>query len=517
MKKTIVLAILDGWGVGEMNESNPIYMAEPKAINMIQAYFPAAALQASGIAVGLPWEEVGNSEVGHLTIGAGKIIYQHFPKISMSIEDGSFFENPALKGAFAHARNNNSAVHAIGLLTEGSVHAALKHLVALLDLAEKEKCQRFFLHLFTDGKDSSPRAALRLLKDLTAKLEEKKVGKISSIMGRYWAMDRDGHWERTRQAYNAIIGEAPKIQSAEDFVGKNYEKGIDDELIPAATIADSRSLGKNDAVIFFNFREDSMRQLTESFLNEKFDKFPIKRIENLYIATFTQYDERFRSAVAFPKEKIENPLGKVLADNGKIQLRIAETEKYAHATYFFNGLREAPFPNEYRILIPSQKVLHHDDRPEMMAKEITDRALISLNEGNFDFILINYANPDIIAHTGNYDATLQAVKTIDREIERLMKAVMQNDQFLIITSDHGNAEALIDLKTGEKETRHDPNPVPIYLVGRSFKKAVPVNIFNRLPVIGLLSDIAPTILEIMGIPKPSEMTGQSLLRELTRI
>lgn len=516
MKRTTVLVILDGWGIGDLNESNPIYMAEPKTMNMIRERYPSAALQASGIAVGLPWEEEGNSEVGHLTIGAGKIIYQHFPRISMAIEEGTFFENQAIKKAFAHVKKSNSALHIVGLLSEGNVHASMKHLFALLEFALREKYSQVFFHFFTDGKDSAPRAALEILKNVEVAIRKNGIGKISSVGGRYYAMDRDSRWDRTKEAYRALIGEAPAAERAEEAIQKSYGKGVNDELVYPASISSARFIGDGDAVIFFNFREDSMRQITEPFLNPKFDKFPAKKFKDLYAVTFTEYDENFKAVVAFPKEKIENPLGKVLSDNGKNQLRIAETEKYAHVTYFFNGLREKPFPDEYRNLIPSQSILHHDERPEMMAREITDRALVSLNEGSFDFILINYANPDIIAHTGNYDAALKAIKVIDREIDRLFKAVLENDQILLITSDHGNAEVMLDPKTGQTETKHNSSPVPIYLVGKKFEKRKLTNILNRLPIIGLLSDVAPTVLDLMRLQKPAEMTGQSLLTELMR-
>jgi 2,3-bisphosphoglycerate-independent phosphoglycerate mutase len=514
MKKVVILVILDGWGIGQLNESNPIYMANPKNMIYLQTSFPCAALQASGIAVGLPWEEEGNSEVGHLTIGAGKIIYQHFPRISMAVEDGTFFTNNAIKEAFDHAKRNGKAVHLAGLLSDGNVHASFKHLVALLEMAKREGCKNLFIHIFTDGRDSAPKSALDLIGRIGEKIKEQGVGSIAAVMGRYYAMDRDGHWDRTEKAYQALIGKAINVKSPDSLINAAYEKGLNDEFIPPATVGETHPVSDGDSLIFFNFREDRMRQITEAFLNPQFDKFPTKKITDLKIITFTQYDSKTPATIAFPNEKIVNPLGKVLADQGKIQLRVAETQKYAHITYFFNGLEEKPFPNEYRILIPSQKIVHEDERPEMMATQITDRALVALNEGGFDFILINYANPDIIAHTGNYDATLKAIKVIDEQIGRLLKTVFEGDHTLIITSDHGNAEVLIDLKTGEAETKHDASPVPIYLVNRKWASKTPKNILSQLPTVGLLSDVAPTILDIMGLPKPKEMTGESLLGQL---
>jgi 2,3-bisphosphoglycerate-independent phosphoglycerate mutase len=515
MKKTFILAILDGWGLGEFNESNPIYKADLKTIPELEAKFPKGALQASGIAIGLPWEEEGNSEVGHLTLGAGKVLYQHFPKISMAIDNGSFFETPNLKRAFAHARENKSSVHLVGLLTKGNVHASLKHLVALIEMAAKEKARELYLHLFSDGRDSPPRSVLSLLKNLEGVLEKTGVGKIASLSGRYWAMDRDSHWDRTQRAYQALVGVEKTATNLEEAVNKTYEKGLNDEYIEP-TVTQPHPIADNDAVLFFNFREDSVRQVSEPFINPGFDKFTAKPLKNLFVVTMTEYTEEQAAPAAFPTDKIKSPLGKVLAESGLTQLRIAETEKYAHITYFFNGLREKPFQNEFRILIPSKQTVRSEEDPEMMARAITDRAIIALKEGGFNFILINYANPDTVAHTGNYAATMEAVQVVDRELGRLVKEVLSGGHTLLITSDHGNAESVLNLQTGEPETFHDPNPVPIYLVAKEFEKPFSISTTTpqKLPVIGILSDVAPTLLELMNIPKPPEMTGTSLLGQL---
>jgi len=516
MRKTFILAILDGWGQGEFNESNPIYSAGLETIKEIENKFPSGALQASGIAIGLPWEEEGNSEVGHLTLGAGRVLYQYFPKISMTIEDGSFFEIPALKNAFAHARENNSAVHLVGLLTKGNVHASLDHLEALVEMAAKEKFQKLYLHLFSDGRDSPPRSVLYLFEKVQNILKNKNVGTVASLIGRYFAMDRDNHWDRTEKAYQTITGGIEKTAGLEETVKNLYGKDLDDEYLEPV-IFEPHPIDTNDAVIFFNFREDSIRQLSEVFISPEFDKFPKKSLENVSVTTMTEYTEGQRAEFAFPKNRVQNPLGKVLSDKGLTQLRIAETEKYAHVTYFFNGLQEAPFPNEFRILIPSKTNIRQEENPEMMAREITDRAIVALKDGGFDFILINYANPDIIAHTGNYSATVEAVRVVDRELRRLIREVIAGDHALIITSDHGNAESVLNLQTGEPETFHDPSPVPVYLIAKQFEKpfSIQAAVQQKLPVIGILSDIAPTILELMGIPKPADMSGESLLGQLT--
>ncbi len=508
MKQTLILVILDGWGIGAENESNPIYRAQPQTIKFIEANFPAGALQASGLAVGLPWEEEGSSEVGHLTLGAGRVLEQYFLKISGCIEDGSFFENPKLKEAFAHAKKNNSAAHLVGLFSEGNVHSSLKHLSALLEMAKREGASRVFLQLFSDGRDSKPRSVLEALK--------KFLGEniLASLSGRFYAMNRDGHWERTEKVYRVLTEGGQALKTPEELTKAAYARDFNDEFIEPAATSGPHPIAENDAVIFFNFREDSIRQISEPFLNPTFDKFPVKNFKNLSVVTMTKYQEEFEKNAAFTTEKIENTLGKVLADAGKIQLRIAETAKYTHITYFFDGYNDKPFANEYGILVPSEKLAHPEEHPAMMAETITDRAVISLNEGGFDFILVNYGNPDITAHTKNYNSVLEAVKVIDRELERLMKSALGHEHILLITSDHGNAENLIDLKTGEPETKHNPNPVPFYLVGKQFQKSIPTPEGKKLEIIGMLSDVAPTILELMRLSKPPEMTGQSLLEQL---
>ena len=509
-KRTIILTILDGWGIGKADESNPIHVVNPQNINYLKANFPAGILQASGISVGLPWAEEGNSEVGHLNLGAGRIIYQYYPRITLAIHDASFFKNPALKNAFEHAKKYNSAVNLIGLLSEGNVHASFEHLVALVEFAKKENISKLNLHLFTDGRDSSPNSALELLARLP------KEGKLASLSGRFYGMDREGHWERTQKAYSVLVGEGPITDNIENHIKKTYERKFSDEFVEPIRISAEGSIKDNDALIFFNFREDRIRQIASAFINPQFKNFPTKSLNNLYIATMTQYDDEFKVPVAFPPEKIETCLGKVLSDKGKTQLRIAETQKYPHITYFFNGMREEPFKNEYRILIPSRSIIRQDEHPEMMANEVTTRAIESISEGVFDFILINYANSDIIAHTGNYEACLRVVRIIDEQIDKLIKATLECNAILIITSDHGNIEKLFNPLTGLPETQHDPSPVPVYLVAKEFMRSRTEAEIRRSEKenTGILADVAPTILELMVISKPKEMTGQSLLRFL---
>ncbi len=508
-KRTVVLVILDGWGVGQPNDFNPIYVVNPSSINYLKANFPSSLLQASGISVGLPWGEEGNSEVGHLNLGAGKIIYQYYPRISLSIRDASFFENKALRGAFEHAKKNNSSVNIIGLLGQGNVHSSLEHLSALIEFAKKENITKLNLHLFTDGRDSPPESTLELLSQIPKE-------KLASLSGRFYAMDREAHWERTQKAYSVLIGEGEVVSNIEAHIKETYSRKLSDEFVePIKTKADGE-IKNNDALIFFNFREDRIRQLAAAFINKNFTNFPVKSFNNMHIATMTEYDNEFKVPIAYPPEKIGVCLSKILSDNEKTQLRIAETQKYPHITYFFNGLKEEPFKNEYRVLIPSRTIIRQDEHPEMMAQEITTRAIESIGEKAFDFILINYANPDIIAHTGNYEACLQAVKIMDKQIEKVVKTALEADAVLIITSDHGNMEKVIEPLTGLMETQHDLSPVPIYIVAKEFmKQRTEAEIRqSEKETIGILADVAPTILELMGINKPEEMTGQSLLKSL---
>jgi 2,3-bisphosphoglycerate-independent phosphoglycerate mutase len=511
MRNTVVLIVLDGWGIGVEGDSNPIHVAKPKNIEYVKNNFPSGALQASGIAVGLPWGEEGNSEVGHLTMGAGKIIYQHYPRISLAVRDGSFFSNPTINGAFDHAQKNNSKVNLIGLVGEANVHSSMEHLQALIDLADRKKVD-YRIHVITDGRDSAPQSAFSLIE----KLPQDKIG---SIAGRFYAMDRDKRWDLTQRAYEMLVGNGATIPLSEikNHLQQAYDKKLNDEFIVPALIGTTDNAVKdNDAIFFFNFREDRTRQMAESFVDPSFAEFPIKKFSNLLIASMTQLKEDFTIPVAFPPQRVDNPVGKVIAENQKSQLRIAETQKYAHVTFFFNGLNDKAFQNEYRILIPSRIIPQQDQDPVMMAPEITTRLLQAIEEETFDFILVNYANADMVAHTGNFDASLKAIGVIDEQVGKIVQTILQHNAVAIITSDHGNIERLFNPLTGEPETKHDTSPVPIYLVGSKYKK--PQNPFDVKErerfMAGMLADIGPTILELMELPKPQEMTGESLIKSL---
>ncbi len=502
----MVLIVLDGWGIGRDDFTNPLWVAKPPTFEWLAQNYPVTSLQASGIAVGLPWGEVGNSEVGHLTLGAGKVVYQYYPKITMAIQDGSFFENAVLKAACAHARENGGAINFAGLLTKANVHASLEHLQALIKMAQQEGVTKINLHLFGDGEDSPPRSIEKFLGELPGEY-------LASLVGRYYAMDRNQNWRLTQTAYDAMVGTAGAVvEDPMAAVEKIFTQGTTEEYLPALRFSDDKKLQDGDALVFFNYREDSIRQLASAFITKGFDHFPIVPLHNVYIATFTHYDDALDAPVAFPADNVTDPIGKVLSDAGATQLRLAETYKYAHVTYFFNGLREPPYKGEYRTLVPSNTNPHPEEHPEMMAAAVTDRLIESIQSRGFDFILVNYANPDTIAHTANFNAALEAIKVIDAQISRIVKAADNPDTLLFITSDHGNIEVMLDKVTGEPESSHDASPVPFYLVGQQFRGRKFVN-GDRLALetLGSLADVAPTILAIMGIPKPPDMSGNSLL------
>ncbi|HEY4526115.1 MAG TPA: 2,3-bisphosphoglycerate-independent phosphoglycerate mutase [Candidatus Paceibacterota bacterium] len=509
MRRTVVLMILDGWGVGPANDANPIHVANPQNFKYLEENYPVTSLQASGISVGLPWSETGNSEVGHLTIGAGKTIYQYYPKITMAIQDGTFFENEVLKSAFAHARKNNSGVNLVGLLTKANTHASLEHLQALLLMAEKENVANVKMHLFGDAIDSPPKSILGMLEALPAE-------KLATLTGRYYAMDRNENWSLTQKTYECLTGKSGTVApDPKEYLKKFFEGNRSEEFLPPLRVDPAKAIASNDAVVFFNFREDSIRQMVEPFILPNFDRFARQLPENLYVATLTRYAENYPAPFAFAADKVEHPLGKILSELNKTQLRLAETYKYAHVTYFFNGHQEEPYKNEYRVLVPSLNITHPEEHPELMASAITDRLLEALSNQAFDFILVNYSNPDTIGHSGNYEACLKVVQVMDQEMGRIIKVVEQTETVLIITSDHGNMEQELNPMTGVVETQHQNNPVPFYLIAKEFRGRKFPNYPNlHNDTLGMLADVAPTILSLMQIPKPPDMTGENLLKHL---
>jgi len=515
MYKPVVLIILDGWGLSENLRGNAILEAKLPTIDKLNTFYPQVALQACGISVGLPWGEPGNSEVGHITLGTGKVIYQNMPRITMSIQSGEFFQNPSLLKAIENAKKNNSALHLMGLLGKGGIHSNIDHLYALVELAKNNGVEKLFVHVFTDGRDSSPTSGIESVKELEKKLEEYGIGRIASISGRYLAMDRNNNWDRTQKAYEAIVdGKGEPIASAADYLQKSYAKEIFDEYIEPAVICDSGNpVGKisdGDSVIFFNFREDRARQLTKAFVLPGFSKFKREQLKNLTFVTMVQYEEDLPAEVAYEPIEIKNCLGEILSQKNISQLRIAETEKFAHVTYFFNGGNEEPFPKEDRIIVPSKAVSIFSEAPEMSAREITKKVCEAVEMNKYDFMLVNFANADIVGHTGDEKATISAVEVIDECLSKLIPTVISHGGCLLITADHGNAEELVNTRNGETDTEHSINPVPFWFVTAENHCDAAGKCFT-MRVAGLLSDVAPTVLDLIGINKPTDMTGESLL------
>jgi len=517
MYKPVVLVILDGWGIGRSTKGNALAKANLPTINKLSSFYPHVALQASGISVGLPWEEAGNSEVGHITLGAGKVIYQSMPRITMDIQTGEFFKKKAFLEAIENTRKNNSSLHLIGLIGKGGVHSYVDHLYALLELARDQKVDNLFIHVFTDGRDSAPNSGIDSVQELQKRMREYGLGKIATICGRYFAMDRNANWDRIEKAYNLMTrGEGEKITDPLAYLKESYAKKIYDEFIEPAVITEGDVpvglIKNNDSIIFFNFREDRARQITKAFVLPGFMKFKREPLRDIDFVTMIQYEEGLPVNVAFQPIGIENPLGKILSMNNLSQLRISETEKFAHVTYFFNGGLEEKFPGEDRVIVPSLTVENFADAPEMSAKEITAKVISTLKENKYAFILVNYANADIVGHTGNENATIRAAEAIDDCLGKLIPAILMAGGCLLITADHGNAEELKNNLTGETNTEHSINPVPFWFVtAENHKNIPPIADPEEIKVTGLLSDVAPTVLELLNLQKSKEMTGESLL------
>ncbi len=515
--KPVVLVILDGYGRGPENAANAIFKAKKPNIDSIEKNYPMTNLQASGIAVGLPWGDEGNSEVGHLNLGAGRIVYQYLPRITFAIRDGSFFELPALTKLAEHIKKNNSSLHIMGLIGGGNVHSYIDHLYGVLEFAKKEAIENVFIHAFTDGRDSPPKNALDFYDKIQNQLNEHyPFAKIASLIGRHLAMDRDNHWDRTEKTYQLLTeGKGEAFGNVHAAIKSDYDKNITDEFIEPKVLVD-KPIKENDAVIFIDFREDSARQLSRVFVEENFKEFPRKKIDNLYFAAMTRYEKNLPLNVLFEPLQVKNTLAEAVAKGEKSQIHIAETEKYAHVTYFFNGGEETAFPNEDRILIPTKRDHDFSEDPAMSASEVTEKLVEKINSKKYDLIVANYANADMVGHTGNFQATVSAIEILDNEIGRLMPEVLKTGGVLIITSDHGNADEKINPLTGTPQTEHSANPVPFYLVGNDFnrEKAQEKTEVEKFEVEGILADVSPTILELMDLPQPPEMTGKSLLKLL---
>ena len=500
-----VLLVLDGWGMSENTDHNAIHAAHKPVWDRLWANYPHTLIRTSGSAVGLPGGQMGNSEVGHLNLGAGRVVYQEFTRIGRSIRTGSFFSNRTLTDAVDLAIENGAAVHILGLLSPGGVHSHEEHIHAMVRLAVERGARNVYVHAFLDGRDMPPKSAEPSLKAMDEVCAELGRGRIATLIGRYYAMDRDHRWDRIKYAYDLIAqGKAANCaKSAVEALQKAYDRGESDEFVTASCIGDPVKVANGDVIINMNYRSDRARQITRPFIEPDFDGF--EREVTPRIARFvslTEYSKDFGIPVAYPPERLENTLGEYIANLGLHQLRIAETEKYAHVTFFFNGGIEAPNEGEERILVPSPQVATYDLQPEMSAHEVTDRLVEAIRSKRFDVIICNYANGDMVGHTGNYEAAVKAIEVLDGCLGRVTDAVLQVGGEMLITADHGNAEQMLDPKAQQVHTAHTLNPVPLIYVG----KAAPALMEN-----GALCDVAPTLLQIMGLSQPQAMTGRSLL------
>ena len=504
MKKPLVLCILDGFGVSENAKGNAVYERAVK-IDALRRANPSTTLFCSGMDVGLPDGQMGNSEVGHTNMGAGRVVYQELTRITKSIKDGDFFENSAFLKAIDNCKKNNSALHLIGLLSDGGVHSHNTHLYALLELAKKHGLTKVFVHCLLDGRDVPPTSGADFVAELEGKIKEIGIGQIGTVIGRYYAMDRDNRWDRVEKAYSAMVyGEGVQCDDAVSCVKTSYEGNVQDEFVLPSVIKGYEPIKASDSLIFFNFRPDRAREVTRTFVDKDFDGFERKKgFFDLCYICMTQYDAKMPNVtVAYTPQSLENTLGEYLSSQGKTQLRIAETEKYAHVTFFFNGGVEAPYDGEDRALIPSPKVATYDLKPEMSALEVCAEALTRIKSGNYDVIILNFANCDMVGHTGFYDAAAQAVTTVDNCTIEIVNAVNEMGGITLITADHGNADRMYD-SDGSPFTAHTTNPVPFIVCGLDCS----------LRGGGKLSDIAPTMLEILGLPVPSDMDGSTLICE----
>ena len=510
MKKPTVLLILDGYGERKEKEGNAIALAKTPVMDRLKKEFPYVEGQASGLFVGLPDGQMGNSEVGHMNMGAGRIVYQELTRITKSIQDGDFFENKALKAAVEHCKKEDSALHFMGLVSSGGVHSHIEHIYGLLELAKRAGLKKVYLHAFLDGRDTPPDSGKSFLLAVEKKMQELSVGEIATISGRYYAMDRDKNYDRVEKAYRAMVdGTGEKASSVEEAIDASYAKKVYDEFVLPTVIEKDgavHTVSDGDAMIFFNFRPDRAREICHAFCDDDFSFFERGARKNIFFVCFTDYDPTIPNKhVAFEKEEIHNTLGEVVSNLGKNQLRIAETEKYAHVTFFFNGGKEEPYEKEDRILVPSPKeVPTYDLKPEMSCYTVTEKLTEAIRSGKYDLVVANFANPDMVGHTGVLPAAIKAIEVVDECMGKVVDAVESMHGNLFILADHGNADIMIDEKTGEPYTAHTTNPVPFILVSEEK---------HKLREGGCLADVAPTLLELMGIPQPKEMTGKSLLEK----
>ncbi len=504
----LILIILDGYGINPNPQANAVALAKKPNLDRIFSTYPYTTIKTCGFDVGLPDGQMGNSEVGHMNIGAGRIVWQEITRIDRAVADKSFFRNPAFLSAIKHAKDNKKSLHLMGLLSDGGVHSTINHLFALLELCKMEKVQDVFVHAFTDGRDTSPTAGVKFVKMLQEKMSELKTGKLATIVGRYFAMDRDKRWERTEKAYRALVsGQGDLTTNPVSVIQASYNNKVTDEFIEPIIMGEksngriSGRIQNNDAVILCNFRADRARQLSFALTDPDFKDF--KTGLQVKLTGMCWYHNDLKAGIAFPPQSLSNILGEIVSQTGKRQLRIAETEKYAHVTFFFNGGNEVPFKHEERVLIPSPKVATYDLKPEMSALEVTDRVVEAIESERYELIILNYANCDMVGHTGVLSAAVKAVETVDGCTARVVDAALRKNGAAIITADHGNCEMMVDYRTGEPHTYHTTFVVPLCIVKKDFKK--------KLRTDGKLANIAPTMLELLNLPQPPEMNQESLI------
>jgi len=522
--RPVVLIIMDGWGVAPNVDGNAISKAETPNLNKFIKDYPAMTLHASGNEVGLLFGEMGNSEVGHLNIGAGRVYYQSCPRINRAIDDGSFFENQALLAAINHAKQHDSNLHLVGLVSSGNVHSSNHHLYALLELCKKEKfTKNVFIHAVLDGRDALYNSGHEFISELKDKMAELKVGTIASLSGRYFAMDRDNRWDRCEKAYRTIA-EGVADRTSEDVlqaIDQSYaQKNYDEEFTPTVIVEKNKPIAtvqEKDSVIFFNFRPDRARQLAEAFAVPSFNKFTKTYQKDLFVATMTEYEKDLPVAIAFAPIVVHNCLAEVISKAGLKQVHIAETEKYAHVTFFLNGTVEEPFVGEDRVLVPSAKVASYDQKPEMSALEIAKEAGKAIDSGKYDFVVLNIANADMVGHTGNLEAGIKACKIVDKCVGDIVEHVLSQNGVALITADHGNAEEMTNLQTGEIDKEHSTNPVPIIIISKDLLGQAgpsgdpPEGDLSLMQPVGVLADVAPTVLSLLGLDIPEEMSGSVLI------
>lgn len=515
-KQPVALIILDGWGITKASKGNAISEASPLFFDELTTKYPVKLLYASEEKVGLPRGVFGNSEVGHLNLGAGRVVYQDLLMINKAISDKSFFDNAELRASVAHLKKTKGAWHIMGLVSDGRVHSSLEHLFALLVYAKKAGLKEVYVHAFLDGRDTSRDSGRRYVAALEKEMVRLKIGKIATVSGRFYAMDRDNHWERITKAYEAMVkGTGEVFASADEAIKASYDKKVYDEEMLPVVIKGAKSIKNGDALTFFNYRADRAREITRAFIDNKLKSEDLQRgaiLKDLYFVAFTDYEKNLGLHVAFPSIRPTHCLGEIISEAGLKQLRIAETEKYAHVTYFFNGGNEVSFKGEDRVLIPSPRVDSYATKPEMSAKLITAKLLEELKKDVYDFVLVNFANADMVGHTGNIPAAVKGIRTVDSGLKKIVTEILKRGGTVLVTADHGNADEMYDFKRKEIIKEHSLNPVPFIAVSRELaNKKIKKVALDKLEVSGRLADVAPTVLKLMNLKKPKEMTGHSLI------